>query len=142
MTAAGEPLMFTTNGYTLAPFFVADPEDYEEEPVQAEGAEDALSPFDRRRRGPRTQPYHVYVRRSEPEVVFGSVSTGVANRAGADGLTFLDRVWDQAPFASHDQFVATVERVAGELGQAGLFTAEQRTAIVDGARRAEPDLRL
>jgi hypothetical protein len=36
----------------------------------------------------------------------------------------------------------TVERVAGEFGQAGLFTAEQRTAIVDGARRAEPDLRI
>jgi hypothetical protein len=121
---------------------VADPEDYEEDPVQAEGAEDALSPFDRRRRGPRTQPYHVYVRRSEPEVVFGSVSTGVANPAGADGVTFLDRVWDQAPFANHDQFVATVERVAGEFGQQGLFTAEQRTAIVDGARRAEPDLRV
>jgi hypothetical protein len=71
-----------------------------------------------------------------------SRSTGVANSAGADGVTFLDRVWDQAPFANHDQFVATVERVAGEFGQQGLFTAEQRTAIVDGARRAEPDLRV
>jgi hypothetical protein len=84
----------------------------------------------------------MYVRRSEPEVVFGSVSTGVANPAGADDVTFLDRVWDQAPFANQDQFVATVERVAAELAQQGRFTAEQRTAVVDGARRAEPDLRV
>jgi hypothetical protein len=139
MTPAGEPLLYTTNGQTLAPFFVADPGDYEEEP---NAAEDALSPFDRRRRGPRTQPYHVYVRRSEPEVVFGAVSTGIRNPAGEDGVTFLDRVWDQAPFASHDQFVTTVERVAGELGREGRFTAEQRTAVVDGARRAEADLRV
>lgn len=139
MTPAGDPLSFTTNGHTLAPFFVADPDDFEADP---EEAEDALSPFDRRRRGPRTQPYHVYVRRIEPEVVFGSVSTGIENAAGADGLTFLDTVWDEAPFASHDEFVATVQQVAAEFGRGGHLTAEQQTAVVDGARRAEADLRV
>ncbi|HSJ07221.1 MAG TPA: beta-L-arabinofuranosidase domain-containing protein, partial [Longimicrobiales bacterium] len=138
MTPADEPLFYTTNGRRLAPFFVADPEDVE----NPEGTEEGLSPFDRRRRGPRTQPYHMYFRRSEPQVVFGSVDAGVANPAREDGLTFLDAVWGQAPFATHAEFVATVERTADEWSTAGHLPASSRNAVVDAARRAEADLRV
>jgi hypothetical protein len=116
MTAADRPLFFTTNGHTFAPFFVADP-----------GAGE-------------TQPYHMYVRRHEPRIVFGSIDTGIANPAGPDGLTFLDTVWDHAPFATHDAFVDTVARGAGEWVEAGRLAAGDRSAIVDAARRAEAEL--
>ncbi|MBW3553197.1 MAG: glycoside hydrolase family 127 protein [Gemmatimonadetes bacterium] len=138
MTPADEPLVYTTNGRTLAPFFVADPEDVE----NPDATEVAVSPFDRRRRGPRTQPYHMYFRRTEPQVVFGSSDAGVANPAREDGLSFLDAVWDQAPFASHADFVATVERTADEWATAGQLPASSRDAVVDAARRAEADLRV
>ena len=120
----------------MAPFFVADPEDV----TRREDTEEALSPFDERRRGPRTQPYHMYFRRTEPRVVFGSVDAGVANAAREDGVTFLDAVWERAPFASHDELVATVERTADEWVEAGDLPRSARNAVVDAARRAEADL--
>jgi hypothetical protein len=82
----------------------------------------------------------VYLRRREPTVVFGSVDSGVANSAGPDGLTFLDTVWDQAPFGSHAEFLATVERTADDWEGTGALTRMERTAIVDAARRAQADL--
>jgi hypothetical protein len=88
MTPTGKPLHFTTNGQTLAPFYIADP-------------------------GPsETSPYHLYIRRHEPSIVFGSIDSGVANRSRDDGLTFLDVVWDEAPFASHAQFLAATDRIS------------------------------
>jgi DUF1680 family protein len=125
MTEADEPLFYRTNGHTLAPFFVADPEDVERE-----------------QDGPSTQPYHMYFRRNEPEVVFGSVDAGVANPARDDGRTFLDAVWDEAPFTSHDEFVTTVERTASEWTSSGPLPAGSQNAIVDAARRAEADLQV
>src|SRR6185437_7606088 len=58
--SAASPMTFTTNGFTLAPFYNDD-----------------------------TQPYHVYFHRSEPEIIFGSADSGVPNYAQNDGLTFL-----------------------------------------------------
>ncbi|HEX6047832.1 MAG TPA: beta-L-arabinofuranosidase domain-containing protein [Gemmatimonadaceae bacterium] len=113
---AGKPLHFSYDGRTLAPFFVADPQAGE------------------------TQPYHVYVRRHEPRVVFGSVDTGVANAKRDDGVTFLDAVWAGAPFANHDRFVAAVERAATEWRTAGRLTQAEQTTIVQSARRAATDL--
>ena len=107
--------------YTLAPFYVADP-----------AAEGDKAP---------TTAYHVYVRRHEPEIVFGSIDAGVPNHARADGLTFLDVLWDQAPFADHAQFTSAVGRIAAEWQQAGTLTTEERAAIVSAASRAEGDLR-
>jgi DUF1680 family protein len=121
MTPAGPRLHFSTNGYTLAPLFVADP---------ASGAE-----------MPPTRPYHVYVRRHEPVIVFGSIDAGVPNRAGGDRLTFLDEVWHGAPFADHRRFQAAVARIAGEWEKAGRFTAQERAAIIGAAGKAERDLR-
>lgn len=106
-----------------------------------------------------TQPHSPYFRRVEPEVVFGSISTGVPNlkrndglpnydvpvagitSPGTDGLTFLDIVWDQAPFKNHGTFVEMVEWTAYEFAAAGIFTPSQRIDVVQAARRANQELR-
>jgi len=82
----------------------------------------------------------VYVRRDEPQIMFGSLDSGVANRAGTNGLTFLDELWNDAPFTSHRQFMTAVTRVATAWQQAGRLTAQEQTAITDAARKAEREL--
>jgi DUF1680 family protein len=109
-------LRFTTQGQMLFPFFEADPQE-----------------------GP-TLPYHMYFRRREPEVVFGRVEAGVPNTVREDGLTFLDVVWDRAPFADHARFVAAVEEEAAAWREAGRYGPEESAAVVAAARRAEADL--
>ena len=139
MTPTDRPLHFTTNGLTLAPFFISDPVPAGWEPPEP----DPDSPFGGRgRRSPPTQPYHMYFRRREPRIAFGSVDSGMANPVGADGMTFLDAVWDQAPFRSHDQFISVVEQTADEWEGSGMLTDGERSGIVDAARRAEDDLRV
>ena len=120
MTPGQAPLQFTTGGYTLAPFFVADP------------SADAESRT--------TAPYHVYVRRDEPQIVFRSIDSGVPNRAREDGLTFLDEFWSAAPFASHREFMTAVNRIAAAWQQSGKFSAAERSAIVATAGKAEREL--
>ncbi|MET9834395.1 beta-L-arabinofuranosidase domain-containing protein [Streptomyces sp. NPDC006385] len=100
----GRPLHFTTNGLTLAPFTLAD---------------DAR--------------YHAYFQRAEPVVVFGSADSGVPNRARGDGLTFLDVLWERAPFASSGRFVAAVRALADRWLSEGLFTREERDRVVAAA---------
>jgi hypothetical protein len=139
MTPSDRPMHFVLGDLPLAPFYVADPVPAGWEPPEP----DPDAPFrGRSRQGPPTQPYHMYLRRREPAVVFGSVDSGVANPVGADGLTFLDAVWDQAPFESHAQFLSTVERAAQAWEGSGAMTARQRSAIVDAATRAEEALRV
>lgn len=105
------------------------------------------------------QPQSPYFKRVEPEVVFGAIHTGVPNRnrndhlpnydvpvqgitsPGTDGLTFLDVVWDAAPFATHGDFVGKVQQVAADWVAAGLFTATQRDTVVNSAAQAESELR-
>ncbi len=106
-----------------------------------------------------TQAQSMYFRRVEPEIVFGSIGTGVANvkrdddlpnydvpvtgitSPGNDGLTFLDLVWDQAPFANHGAFVSTVTATANAFVDAGLLTAQQRATVISAAAAAEEELR-
>jgi hypothetical protein len=113
---AGKPLHFTLGSLTLAPAFVADPQ-----PGQG-------------------QSYHMYVRRSEPTIVFGSVDAGIANSKRDDGVTFLDAVWAGAQFADHGRFVSAVERTATEWRTSGRITQAESSTIVDAARRAARDL--
>jgi len=139
MTPGDGPLRFTMSGLALAPFFVSDPIPEGWTPPEP----DPNSPFGGRgRMGPPTQPYHLYVRRQEPRVVFGSVDAGVPNPVGPDGLTFLDVVWDQAPFQDHAQFLSHVEAVASEWEGSGRITEGEGAAILDAARRAEADLQV
>ena len=107
ITPTAQPMTFTTNGYTLAPFYNDD-----------------------------ENPYHVYFHRSEPEVVFGSVDSGVANPQRSDGYTFLDLLWAQAPFASMGQFREAVSEISAQWVQAGLLTSAERDKIVAAARAA------
>jgi len=107
ITPADEPMTFTTNGYTLAPFY----------------NDDAL-------------PYHVYFHRGEPRIVFGSVNSGVTNYADSDGLTFLDRLWAQAPFAGDKQFEHAVAGLAAQWVQAGLLTAAEQEHVLSAASAA------
>ncbi len=118
MTPAAEPGFYASNGHTLAPFHVADPQ-----------AGD-------------THPYHVYVRRHEPRVVFGSIDSGVDNPAREGGVTLLDEVWAGAPFADHAAFVARVERISARWQDEEKLTPRARTAIVAAARRAERAMRV
>jgi uncharacterized protein len=120
MTPGAAPLQFTTGGYTLAPFFVADP------------SADAESR--------NTAPYHVYVRRDEPQIVFRSIDSGVPNRAREDGLTFLDELWSGAPFANHREFMTAVNRITSAWQQAGRLSAADRAAVVSAAGKAEREL--
>ncbi|MCJ7628321.1 MAG: glycoside hydrolase family 127 protein, partial [Longimicrobiales bacterium] len=139
MTPAEKPMHFLAGGLSLAPFYVSDPIPQGWVPPEP----DPDSPFpDRGRRGPPTQPYHLYVRRSEPAIVFGSVDAGVDNPFGSDGLTFLDAVWNRAPFQNHDQFVSAVDQLASEWEGSGAFSGGETAAVVEAARRAEEDLRI
>lgn len=130
--AAGDPIFTTAQSagnLTVRPYYVSD-----------------------------SQPVSSYFRRAEPDVVFGSVAAGVANRKrndglpnydvpvsgvaspGKDGPTFLDVVWDNAPFASHAEFVDTVKSTADQFVAAGVYTAVERDVIVAKAGEAERDL--
>ena len=127
-TAAGDPY-FTAQGFTLRPYYISD-----------------------------AQPVSSYFRRVEPAIVFGSIDTGVPNRKrndglpnydvpvsgipspGADGPTFLDLVWDEAPFANHGAFVSTVTRTAEAFVEAGVFTAAEKDLVVSYAARSEKEL--
>jgi DUF1680 family protein len=102
-----------------------------------------------------TQAVSTYFRRVEPTVVFGIINTGVQNRKrndglpkydvpvagiaspGTDGPTFLDLVWDQAPFATHLAFVEVVTSTADAFVAAKVYTAEERDTVVAKANEAE-----
>ncbi|MGW3608137.1 beta-L-arabinofuranosidase domain-containing protein, partial [Micromonospora sp. NPDC005161] len=128
-TTAGGDLLFTTHGFTLRPYYIGD-----------------------------AQAASSYFRRVEPTIVFGSVDTGVPNHKrndglpnydvpvqgitspGTDGPTFLDLVWDQAPFKNHGQFVSTVNHVAQAFVEAGLLSQEERSTVVTTAARSNKEL--
>ncbi|KAL6707904.1 hypothetical protein ACN47E_003578 [Coniothyrium glycines] len=112
------------------------------------------------------QPYYVsngqsvstYFRRFEENVVFGKINTGITNRKrndglpkydvpvsgisspGSDGPTFLDLVWDQAPFDTHDAFVQIVTSTAHTFVDANVYTEAERDVLVARASEAEQEL--
>ncbi|TDV56570.1 beta-L-arabinofuranosidase domain-containing protein [Actinophytocola oryzae] len=109
----GQPNFFSTHGHTLRPLYV--------------GVDDA---------------HHIYFRRLEPTVVFGTADAGVSNETtDEDGFSFLDRVWEAAPFAGHDRFVRRVREVSGEWQARGRFTRRDRHAVIAAAVEAEDSLR-
>ncbi|KUI70044.1 Non-reducing end beta-L-arabinofuranosidase [Cytospora mali] len=131
-TEAGDTLFTTTQGFgnlTVRPYYVSD-----------------------------SQAVSSYFRRVEPVVVFGSITTGVENRKrndglpnydvpvsgvaspGTDGPTFLDLVWDRAPFATHAEFVNMVTSTADGFVAAGIYTTQERDVIVVKAGEAEQEL--
>jgi hypothetical protein len=107
ITPTDRPMTFTTNGYTLAPFYNDD-----------------------------TNPYHVYFHRDEPRIIFGTADSGVTNYADSDGLTFLDRLWAQAPFSGDPQFERAVAGLAAQWAQAGLLTSAEEEQVNNAASAA------
>ena len=107
-----------------------------------------------------TQPASAYFRRVEPDVVFGSVKARVPNHKqnkglpnydvpvqgvdspGTDGPTFLDLVWDKAPFNSQADFESRVELVARSFVCAGIYSKDEQKQIVKAAHDAEEDLAI
>ncbi|MGY1495955.1 beta-L-arabinofuranosidase domain-containing protein [Streptomyces sp. QTS52] len=104
---SGKPLHYTLNGTEFAPF--------------SEGTED---------------PTHAYVRRAEPKVVFGTVDSGVANPAKADGTTLLDEIWAGAPFANKAALVTRVRSTTAAWVTAGLLTQTAADTVVSTAQGA------
>lgn len=98
---------FTTHGLTLAPFHLAD---------------------DTR--------YHAYFKRVEPLILFGRADSGVPNRARGDGLTFLDVLWAEAPFASSGVFVQAVRALADIWTSEGLLSTTERDRVITAAQNA------
>ncbi|WLW57099.1 beta-L-arabinofuranosidase domain-containing protein [Streptomyces sp. YU58] len=103
----GKPLHHSLDGTEFAPFF--------------EGTED---------------PTHAYFRRSEPRVVFGTIDSGVANPARADGTTLLDEIWAGAPFGSKDALVTRVRTTVDAWVSAGLLTRADGDKVLSTAQRA------
>ena len=106
------------------------------------------------------RPGSTYFSRDELEVVFRSVKTGVQNKKrddglpaydvpvegvpakGHDGPTFLDVVWDEAPFKDHAAFMKAVEGRVDDFVERKIFSAEEGTKIVEGAKKAKGELEL
>ncbi|MDT0484228.1 beta-L-arabinofuranosidase domain-containing protein [Streptomyces doebereineriae] len=104
---SGKPLHFTLNGTEFAPFH--------------EGTED---------------PTHAYFRRSEPEVVFGGLDSGVANPVESDGTSLLDEIWAGAPFATKSALVARVQSTVDSWVAAGSLTRANGQTVVNTAQQA------
>jgi hypothetical protein len=104
---AGSPLHFQLGSLELAPFF--------------EGT---------------TDPFHSYLRRTEPTIGFGGTSSGVPNTADVNGVTFLDAVWGSAPFASKKALVERVHQVTARRVRRGLMTRSQQQKVLLNVQRA------
>ncbi|MFJ7996201.1 hypothetical protein ACIQ7D_03380 [Streptomyces sp. NPDC096310] len=63
--------------------------------------------------------------------------SGVANRARGDGATFLDVLWERAPFTSSGQFVAAVRALAESWLAEGVFSRAERDRVIEAAVGAE-----
>ncbi|MFI5569620.1 beta-L-arabinofuranosidase domain-containing protein [Streptomyces sp. NPDC051740] len=102
-----KPLHYTLDGIALAPF--------------AEGTED---------------PTHVYFRRSEPRVIFGTSDSGVANPARSDGTTLLDEIWAGAPFRGKGALVTRVRSAVDAWVSEGLLSRADGDKVVGTAQKA------
>ncbi|MET9041881.1 hypothetical protein ABZX34_03090 [Streptomyces sp. NPDC004362] len=97
-----------------------------------------LVPHDRPRRVTGGRPGGGrYFKRTEPEIVFGATATGIENRPGAEGLTFLDEVWDRGPFRNRGGLVQAVTAVSRDRVAAGELTADERHTLIKAAARAD-----
>jgi DUF1680 family protein len=76
-----------------------------------------------------TDAYHAYFRRSEPTIAFAGKDSGVPNRATADGTTFLDELWKDAPFKNQKAFRRAVDDVSRRWERAGLLTKAESAAV-------------
>jgi DUF1680 family protein len=113
VTPLDQPNFFSTHDHTLRPLYI--------------GINEA---------------HHIYFKRVEPTVAFGTIDSGVSNEpVDAGGRSFLDRVWAAAPFANHSRFVHQVRTISGEWQELGHFTPADRRAVITAAIQAEDSMR-
>jgi hypothetical protein len=60
----------------------------------------------------------------------------VPNHQRADGLSFLDAVWDSAPFTDQAAFVRAVSTVSSDWLAQGLLTRSERQQVLAAANQA------
>jgi hypothetical protein len=80
--------------------------------------------------------YHMYVRRTEPRVVFAGLDSGVANAARPDGTTLLDAVWADGGFATRAEFLARVQATTESFTADGLISRRDAQRILLTAGKA------
>jgi uncharacterized protein len=68
------------------------------------------------------EPYHAY--------------SGVENKVGDEGRTFLDIVWSKAPFKTVDDVRGAVNSTSVQWANDGLLTADEAAAIKTTAKAA------
>ncbi|MBF8189630.1 polysaccharide deacetylase family protein [Nonomuraea sp. K274] len=75
---------------------------------------------------------------TETTVWFGPprIDTGIPNPGRDDGCTLLDVVWQEEPFVTHGEFVATVARATRGFRDLGLLDAREGAAIRSAAARS------
>ncbi len=108
VTPTGAAMVFESNGMRFEPFYLGN-----------------------------SDPYHAYLRRREPTIVFGGSDSGVENRAGDDGRTFLDAVWSAAPFRDLRALERRVQATAATWEAAGLLSAAERETVEATLREAD-----
>ncbi|CAM5533512.1 Glycosyl hydrolase OS=Streptomyces violarus OX=67380 GN=FHS41_007356 PE=4 SV=1 [Streptomyces violarus] len=69
--------------------------------------------------------------------MFGGSDAGVPNHARADGRTFLDLLWQQAPFPTAAHFVRAVRTLAGRWLSENLFTRTEHDRVIAAANEAD-----
>lgn len=81
--------------------------------------------------------YSMYIRRTEPRIVFAGTDSGAKNPARPDGTTFLDALWGDGGFASRTDFLAGVRRTVDAFSAEGLLSRRdaQRTLLAAGKAR-------
>ncbi|SDT49501.1 TIM-barrel domain-containing protein [Jiangella sp. DSM 45060] len=70
-------------------------------------------------------------------IVFGDQDSGVPNRDGGNGCTFLDEVRAAGPFDGHGAFVRAVVDVADRWRADGLLSRTEHQAVLAAAARSE-----
>ena len=102
-----KPMTFETNGIRFEPFYLGNPE-----------------------------PYHAYVRRTEPTIVFGGLDSLVPNRADEAGTTFLEALWSLSPFTNGTAFERGVADTVGRWAAAGLLSSAESSTVKQAASAA------
>jgi hypothetical protein len=69
--------------------------------------------------------------------VFGGSDSGVPNHARPDGRTFLDVLWQQAPFPASAHFVRAVRTLAGRWLSENLLTRTEHDRVIAAANEAD-----
>ena len=86
-----------------------------------------------------TSRYHTYVRVVDPTIAFLGRPTGVPDRRGLDGWSFLASLWSRAPFATFAEFTSAVHAEVVRAVAAGLMTTSEASEVFAAAATSPLD---